>query len=130
MNFKVGDWVIHDYEIKQVIAVEETPTNRVTEVSCGYFNTSGNHLICFPLTLANKRVADNITTYCDRLREENGSRDLNWPDINRYFCQKTAEAIEGDADKVFEEVNNFVKTVTDSLRDRSSKQTNGLRIFR
>lgn len=127
--FKVGDWVINDYEIKQVQKVEN---GAVTQVSCGNFQKFGSYLECRPLTLRNKNIASTMKYYYDLISKLPGSRGLNFPDINRYLCVKCFEAIDsGDnagIERVYSDVKDFFRNIEDRLTDNDT--VDGVRIFR
>ncbi len=126
---KVGDWVIHDYKIKQVKEIKE---NGVSELSCGYMCVSGMNLETRPLTLRSKVIADNIETYYKKLRDLPGSNALNYPDINRFMSAKCIEAIDAednDMRMILQETAEFVSEIKDSL-NRVDAIFKGVRIFR
>lgn len=98
MDWKVGDWAIHDYEIVQIKRIEDD----IMEVSTGMFATSGYRLgeRLRPLTLRNKRIAEYSDYYYKELKELKGEGGFNYPDIHRYFSQVTRDAIDSDDENV------------------------------
>lgn len=135
MKFAVGDWVIHNYEIKQIKRMEE---GKVVEVTCGSFSTSSSDLTydIRPLTLKTKRYAESIEYYYKELDKLPGSRSLNWPDINRHFSDLCLKAIddpkekyqEGEVNKYLQEARDFVQKTRDALSGVQS--VNGVDLFR
>lgn len=135
MKFKEGDWVIQNYEIKQIIRMEN---GAVREVSCGAFSTSSLDMTdsVRPLTLRNKRYAESIRYYYNELRNLPGSNALNWPDINRHFSQLCLDAIdnpkikyaEGEMNLSIREAQEFFIKTRDALEGVQS--VDGIRLFR
>lgn len=130
-RFKTGDWVLHDYEIKQVT---KSIDGAVTEVSCGSFCTSGNELICFPLTLENKRIAEEIAYWERELRKtDTGRPSLNWPDIHRQFCTFFEDAITTSDPKkrqdIQKQTREFVHGIIEEMGKSKEIVLNGVRVF-
>lgn len=133
--YQVGDWVIHNFEIKQVTRTEK---GIVREVSCGSFSTSSSSLDDYirPLTLKSKRYAESIAYSYKRLRELPGSNSLNWPDINRYFSELCLLAIdnakpkyhEGEINEYLLKAEDFVMKAKEQIENVSS--VNGVSLFR
>lgn len=131
-EYKVGDWVIHDYKIHQVTAAEN---GKVQELSTGFIRCSGNDLEVRPLTLKNKVYAERFESYYRDLGDVTGANALNWPDINRYFAELCFKAIDdktnykdGEVNKFLLEGQDFVRKTIDALRGVDS--VNGVRLFR
>lgn len=133
--YQVGDWVIHDYEIAQVRKVEY---ENVTEVSTGFFNTSGRSFnACIrPLTLKSKVVAESIGTYYIQLRALRGSNSFNFPDIHRHFSDLSMQAIDfredgrndGLDNPFIEKAKDFVQKFRDKINEYD--EVDGIEIFR
>lgn len=121
-EFKEGDWVVFDMKIGQIKKL-----GKYDEFSDGMFSTSGVLANRFrPLTLRNKRIAETMDYYYDSLKEIDGERGFNYPDISRHFCKMTLDAIDGsDHEKMFEGAQSFVRRARDYER-----VIDGVRLFR
>lgn len=128
-TFKVGDWVISEFEIKQVM---EMQGDRVTELSDGSFRSGGSDLQCHPLTLRNKNIADNIRHYNQKLHDAPHSIGLNFPDIHRWLSDKCSEAIEAESDDgvkvILDEVASMYNQVKEHLNNPPIIK--GIKLFR
>jgi hypothetical protein len=130
-----GDWVIHNYKIKQVTGTEK---GVVIEVSCGVLTCSSDNLEPYlrPLTLRNKVYAEGIEYYYLMLRNLPNSRNLNWPEINRYFCDLCLKAIddpkvkygENEMNQFLQEARDFVSKTREILDE--SQEVNGIQLWK
>lgn len=132
MIYQKGDWVIHDYEIYQVMEVID---GNAAELSNGYVRCYGKGLKVRPLTLRSKVFAETFKDYRSKLNATPGSHALNWPDIHRYFSNLCLEAIdstaeykEGETNKFVVEGSEFVNRTIDALR--MIPDINGINLFR
>lgn len=112
MEVKEGDWVVFDMRVGQIKRIHD---NEFPEFSDGTMNTSGRIADrCRPLTLRNKRIAENFDYYYNSLREIDGERGFNYPDIHRYFSQLALDAIDADDhEKMFDQAQAFVMAARD-----------------
>jgi hypothetical protein len=133
VNWKLGDWCICEMEIKQITQIDKD-TLLPTTVSCGYFNTGCSdwtpHL--FPLTLRNKTIAAFYRRLYDELHKK--CRNLNFPDLNRYFWSKCDECLSAkEPDKVgkmCEEIQRFQESIISATDNALSTRIDGVEIFR
>ncbi|MDB5656122.1 MAG: hypothetical protein JWQ94_3735 [Tardiphaga sp.] len=112
-NWKIGDWAIFDLEIVQI---KEIRDNGNAEVSTGMISTSGDILPRLrELTLRNKVTAESLEYQYRALRGIKGERGFNYPDINRYFCELSLMAIDGDEkdSTFFDKATEFVHLARD-----------------
>lgn len=133
MKYKVGDWVVYNYRIHQVMEINENGQPR--ELSTGYIRCSSNELEVRPLTLKSKVMAERIEELYGQLRKLPGSNSLNYPDISRYFAILCFDAIddeteyqEGDYSKDLKLAEEFVRKTRDALT--SVPEVDGVRLFR
>jgi len=108
MDWKVGDWVVFDLAIGQIVRMDH-----FEEFSDGSFNTSGRLKGRFrPLTLRNKRTVEYFDHYYSKLREIDGEAGFNYPDILQHFAQLSLRAMDGPEDgkdDPYELAQQFVK---------------------
>lgn len=138
MKYKVGDWVIHNYEIKQIMDIH--PNGNVHELSTGTMRVSSMDLTddIRPLTLQAKVLSESFQFYYKKLNELKGSSALNWPDINRYFSKLCLQAIdeglsgkkykEGELNSNLKEALDFYNKVREKIDGYS--EINGIALFR
>lgn len=88
MKFKVGDWVVHEYN---VVMIKRMQNGKVKEVSDGSMCQSSSDLTVFPLTLRNRYLVDWFHYKYEEIIKH-GGRGLNYPDIHRYFSSRFNEA--------------------------------------
>lgn len=125
MEWKIGDWVVFDLRIGQIMGLDE---GGFAEFSDGTFRTSGRLADRFrPLTMRNKCAIEYFDHYYNRLREINGEAGFNYPDISQYFAQLSLDAMDGDEkDKVpYEKVQQFLQDARDY-----KPVINGISLFR
>ena len=123
MEFKEGDWVVFDLAVGQV----KKNDGKFQEFSDGHLNTSGQLADRFrPLTLRNKAIIESVDFYYKSLREIDGERGFNYPDISRYFAQVARDAIDGeDREDMLKPASDFVRAARDY-----TKVIDGVRLFR
>lgn len=132
-KWKLGDWCICEMEIKQVTGVDRDTFVPQT-LSCGYFRSGCSDWTdyMFPLTLRNKNIASHFKHLYDELHKTN--RNLNFPDLNRYFCSKCVEALsattEEETKRLCDEITEFQKSIIESCQDVMKKHVNGVALFR
>lgn len=132
-EWKLGDWCICEMEIKQVTGVDRD-TLVPQALSCGYFKSGCSDWTdrMFPLTLRNKNIATYFKNLYDELHKTN--RNLNFPDLNRYFCDKCVETLnaktEEETRKLCEEIRQFQESIIESCKDVMRKNVNGVALFR
>lgn len=124
MNFKVGDWGYHEFELVQVTEIDDNwvivTTGRIE--SCGNINL-------YPLSIGSKLTSEYVSYYKEELRKV--GRNLNWPDIHRKYVSMWKDIVEETDDKRREElhydVRNFTSRCIESLNDAS---VDNVKIFR
>lgn len=132
----VGDWVFFDYKLGQITEINERGWWSVSD-GCG--ETSGARLSerCFPLDLQGQRLSDYFQYYTGKIREKEGSINLNWPDIheksvqNWVRCMEVRNTVGGPLAKRQEEARQFFEEVI-SLTEtaRAMKTESGIRLLR
>ena len=134
-SWKVGDWAF--FEHKLAIVKEVSADGRVTEMSDGYCSTSYLDLRdrMFPMDIRGKRVSDEYNTQYQRLHKESHGQNLNFPDFHRWFVEKWAECMEhrheDDVVKAaFDELNQFVRGILESVSDQRERSVMGVRLMR
>ncbi len=102
-KYKVGDWVYHDFELKQVRRIEDG----VTEVSDGHFSTSGFGMTdwMFPMAMDVKNVSATFKGISTAIHDK-ASTGLNYPDVKRWL------------------VSHWVKTVNEGRVNKDTYQPN------
>lgn len=113
LTWNVGDWAVFERDIVQIKEIREGGGCSVSE---GSSETSGMLLDQLrPLTLRNKRTIEWFAYYYRRLRDINGERGFNYPDISRHFNKLVLRAIDGaEDDKApFDEATEFVSKARD-----------------
>ena len=127
-KFEIGEWVINDYEVKEVTKMEG---GRVTELQGGGFCMSGYNLSCQKLNQENKCNMDSMQYWYRELSKVRAKNALNWPDIHRYFCDKMEEldgASKKESKAIWDEIKSFVDDVKTKLD--SIGESHGVRVFR
>jgi hypothetical protein len=131
-NYKVGDWVFCEFKLQKIEGIEE---DRIISVSDGFICHGGYSLNdnCFPLTLQNKVISDEIKSYSDRLHKE-GSNSLNYPDIHGWLVEhwvKMCQTTDNEAlKKLYSDADNFTNAILNRCRDLRQETKNGIKIFR
>ena len=137
-----GDWVFNEFELKQVITVNDE--GFATNLDDGYSSLATKTSKSFPVTLATKRITDAFKLFYDRLMKDEGiSSRLNWPEIHKYLCQqfdKSCIASEFNDDhtdedhvcarKFVDEAEVFVGKVFESLNAVDSITVAGIKILK
>ncbi len=128
-NFKVNDWVFSEFELKQVLEVED---GKVVRVSCGRFETFGMHLACYPLSLRIKNASDAVKYWQNQFHSVKPS-SFNFPDLRRALESKwvhMCEAITQDKDiaDLYEDLNKFGHKVMNAQQE--SVYIDNVKIFR
>ena len=117
INWKVGDWAIHGYDIVQVKTVE--PDGRVTDVSDGHFSCGSWDVrdMLRPLTLKNKSIAMTVDYKMNELHRHKRNNLLNFPDIARKAEELSINIIDGKitSDTMYE----FFNKINEILREPS-----------
>lgn len=120
-EWKVGDWVIYDMGVNQIVRVDEDGNSM--EVTCGVISTFGNLKSQMrPLTIENKRIGEGMKSYYKALDNIDGHAGFNYPDIHRYFNHLALEAMDGDREHAFEKARDFLeharnyKPIIDGIR--------------
>lgn len=121
--FKVGDWVVFDLRIGQILVIADEWQN----FSDGTLGTSGQILDRVrPLTLRNKTITETFIFWYRELGKIDGERDFNYPDISWHFWQLALEAIDAEDPKpLIETAHDFV----DAAR-RYEPEIQGVCLFR
>lgn len=127
----VGEWVLYEHKVAQVKKVED---HRVTCVSTGLIESSGNDLAVFSLTLQGKNCADWYQHQYDYLYSLYGSGKLNWVDISRRITImwiKTMAALgTKEADGLFKGATEYVREIADALEKVNSMvASDGTKLF-
>ena len=91
-NFKVDDWVYHEFELVQIKEIED---DKVTKVTDGVFSTWSMDLnkYCFPIDMEIKQISDMVKEHYQEINNIN-FRCLNLPDIHRKFVEYWVEMCE------------------------------------
>ncbi len=130
------DWCFHAFKLKQI--KEINGQGHVQSVSDGYFSSGYNNFNSeiFPLTLHNKRIADEVSNYYNKLHGHKSDRHLNWPDISNHFEQmfiNGCNIAEGDKTALqtwYDEIASFYKDVIEKLEALDGCQVDGLKLIR
>jgi len=124
-NFKVGDFVYNDFELNQIV---EMNNNLVTELTDGIIRKSGNNLLCYQLTLRNKNISEYIKELYNKIQSIRG---LNYPIIHRYYIKIWCDCInendknDENLDVYYKKLKNFNKEIFDRL----NFEVDGIKIF-
>lgn len=128
-TFKVGDWVIHGFELKQIKSID----GPYYTVSDGAFETSGQ-LEMREASYKTKRLADFCRGYYKKLHEDYGRLINNWPDLNRWFEARCLEMIDAMNDEkkleaLCEDTQKFYTEITEDCRARQHTKIRGLNLY-
>lgn len=130
MKFKVGDWVIHGFEICQVTAARNGVP---TEVANGGSRTSsGSGLACYPLTIANKNIADSVAWWHKRFHGQ--PYHINYPDLYRRLVNYSERAMSVSDDPkaveaILKQLDEFCKKLWNYLRDQDTVTIDGFQVW-
>lgn len=134
MEFKIGDWVFSEYELKQITEIEG---DQVTGVTCGLFSHHGSSLnyCIFPLEISIKRISNEYEHWEKKVRENEGRLHLNWPDLHRWFVDHWAGTclVRDDDEKVKERyvrLREFCHAVIDKCLQEKTVEVDGIALFR
>lgn len=125
MTWKVGDWVIFDLSIGQIMEIRD---GGFQDFSDGAIRTSGRLADRFrPLTLRGKAIVEAMSYYYKSLSEIDGEAGFNYPDISSHFAWLALCAIDGKEDdsEPFDKARQFVQEARDYKRE-----IQGVRLFR
>ena len=136
IEYKVGDWCFHNFELVQILEMEE---GNITEVSTGVIRTSSSSLNdrCFPLDLGIKNISSTTKYWYDKLHSSD-NRSLNYPDIVRELERLWAGVCdiyikEGKESSRLEEANSkiaiFAKKIIEQVENTRDIYVEGVRIF-
>lgn len=132
-NFKVNDFIFCEFELQQVVMMED---NKVTEVTNGFFRLSGGDLTdrCYPLNLDIKCASDGVKYWSKRFHELNHN-SLNHPDLNRELIRRWVNICENIENKkvlkeLYEDLDKFGNAVVNKVTDLKYEEIDGVRLFR
>lgn len=130
-KFKKGDWVFCEFALQQI---KETKGDRITSVTDGFFELSGQDISdrCFPLTVKNKRVSDEVEKWSKRFHALNGP-GLNYPDLKRELIRRwveMCEADEKDLQKLYASIGEFGRKIEQRVQELKYEEIEGVNIFR
>lgn len=130
-KFKKGDWVFCEFVLQQI---KDTNEDRVTSVTDGFFELSGRDLSdrCFPLTVKNKRVSNEVEGWSKRFHALKGP-GLNYPDLNRELIRRwveMCEADEKDLQKLYDSIGEFGRKIERRVQELKYEEIEGVNIFR
>lgn len=128
-KFAVGDWVIHDFAMKQVKSVDGSHYC----VSDGAFETSGN-LELREATYKTKYLADVCRHYYDKLHQQYGHLIRNWPELNRWFDARCIEMIDSMKDEkavqaLCADTQEFYNQIVQDCESRRDTRIRGLALY-
>jgi predicted HAD superfamily phosphohydrolase len=131
---KIGEWIVFEYKIVQIVDMKG---DDVTEVTDGSFRTSGRSLSdrCYPLTIANKNAADYVAHYANKVHNDTYQRNINYPDLHRKATELAHEIMsipEGDEDarkKAYDEASTFYRELFNALDELNGTVVGGVRLF-
>lgn len=148
-TFRVGDWILHDFAIKQLKEVRKTDWGFSVTISDGYFSIGTSLDEIYTLTLFRKIIADGVDRHYEKLKALEGEQHLNWPDINRKcigfaytgyeLCTKwggknddahQTQAREEFEREVWDPLEAFCREIGDTLKEVGGKTVGGVKILR
>ena len=126
-KFKIGDWLFHEFELKQLI--------KENEVSDGSFSTYGSISdFCRPLSLRNNVISNIFKGEYDDLYNDTKKININWPDIHNWIERKWIDACDTDSNdklqQIYTELHEFCNNIRTSAKNLKSIQVNGIRVMR
>lgn len=132
-QFKVNDWCFCEYELQQIIEIEE---GRITSVTTGMCRLSGYDLsdMCFPLDIRIKNISDTVAYYMKKLHEVK-HLNLNYPDLNRAFISRWVDLCKvKDDDKAlqigYDNLSAFYQSIIDKVSQVKNEYVEGVQLFR
>jgi hypothetical protein len=129
MNFKVGDWVYHNFELCQIMNYSDDLG--VHELSTGAFGTGGRNLFCVPLNKRNKLISEEFEFQYRKLKDLQG---LNFPDIFSYLIETweicVSETSDDNVKKHYQKISEFVNNIIELSNQRLKTTVSGVEIFR
>lgn len=128
-DIKKGDWVIHNFQMKQVQEVSDN----WYELSDGIIMTSTS----YPGVLAttkSKCIANDVRHYYDLLYNEFSCIIRNWPDLNRLFdkyCTEMIDVMNDDEklDNKYKELRILYDDINTLCKQISNKEIAGIKLF-
>ena len=134
MQYKAGDFVFSEFELKQIIKIEH---GRITDMSCGLFSFHANSFNdeIFPLEMSVKVISGEYMHWENRVRAESRPIHLNWPDIHRWFVSHWADTcrIRENREKSSERCKalaEFCQGIIGKCKDFRCIEVGGVSIFR
>lgn len=145
-SFKEGDWVFHDFELKQI---QEMENGKISRVSDGLFCRSATSLNdeCFLLDMHIKNISDHFKYKWDQLENQFGDNfRINFSKVSNKFreiwvnaCNEIIENYSDD-EKVKEikgkysnEINDFCNSVHNKVQEveeHLNEKVEGIEIFK
>jgi hypothetical protein len=141
---KVGDWLMQEYAVKQVIediTQYDNGAGPAATLSDGMFQISGCDMLerTRPLTRRNLAIAHTFKYQYDYLHRLNDN-SINWPDLARWLEQKWLDACdtperkgeneEKELSKIFTELNDMVKQIETMSKEKKKIVVDGLKVFK
>lgn len=133
-TFKVGDWVLSEFVLKQVKSMVD---DRVNGVSDGFFETGGYDLRdhTFPLTMRGKIISAEYERVYKDLHAKGGRLNLNYPDILNWLVDDWVKTMskQDDDDAVkagYERLEAFHHAVLNGIDAAQSMTVQDIRLFR
>lgn len=129
-----GDWVFCEFKLKQIKKMEG---DRVISVTDGYFETSSysmNNSI-FPMTKRIKVISEEFERSYQKLHDNSGRLNLNFPDFNRWYIETWAKTCKKSTDDNFVELSykklyEFEKAVLDEIKNLGNIRIGDVFLFR
>jgi hypothetical protein len=129
-DVKVGDWVIYDCKMMQVMRI--FPQGGL-DLSDGMFRTSGPREV-YLATAKSKRIAEICDRYHSELYEKYGRIIQNWPGLKDKAWELCTAALEVQDDddalgEALEKAEDFYTRVKDKAEEVRAIRIDGHKIF-
>jgi hypothetical protein len=131
MKFKQGDWCFCEFELKQIVKIED---NCIKEITDGYSNHMSSDLSnrCFPLNISIKRISHTVHYWSEEFFKFRG-KSLNYPDLHRELVRRWVEMCENSDKPIFSTLYNnleqFAKSVISKVNSVDYEEVEGIKIF-
>jgi hypothetical protein len=127
-----GDFIFFEFELSQI---EEMKNKRITQVSTGHIQCSGQDLsyACRPLSMDIKVISDNFEYYSDKFHQSKFSHILNYPDIHRKLVEMWTLACDtkndDDLTKSLDDLRSFYNKTIEMCEETRASCVNGVRVI-
>jgi len=131
-QFNVGDWCYYDFDLKQVVRIED---GRVYEVTDGYFNHGGDiNDHCFPIDLQVKVISNDVEYWYKEFHKINNN-GLNIHGLIDRLTEIWVEMCENKDNKqklseLYDKLNNFGDQVVRKVRDISFENVDDVKLYK